>query len=338
MGWPALMSTEAEAADYYQLHPDRILDAIESVGLFPESGLLALNSYENRVYQFRDDEQQRWVVKFYRPQRWPDEAIIEEHSFCQTLHDNELPIVIPHAIDGKTLHYYDGYRFSLYPSQGGRHDDLNPEKLRQMGRLLGQLHRIGEAESYQHRPELNPTTFGAQSLRQLKSCPQIPPHIEQAYLAVAEQVVEQVDAIWSDIRPQPLVRLHGDCHSGNILWVDDQPCLLDFDDSRMGPAVQDIWMFLSGDVEETRQQLELLQEGYQTFNRFPQSHLRLIEPLRALRMLHHTAWIAKRWEDPAFPQAFGWFDSAGYWETQVNGLKEQLSILQQPCPYIDEWW
>lgn len=321
----------AEATfDFHALSPDLILEAIESVGIFPETGLLALNSYENRVYQFRCDQGKRYVVKFYRPQRWSDEQIQEEHDFAIELANEEVPIALPLMHNGQTLHHFQGYRFALFPSIGGRAFEVdNLDQLEAVGRFIGRIHQYGSKQSFSHRESLTVDTLGTQSLHFLQQWAQVPTGIETPFFTVCEQVLDKVQQVWGKARFQTL-RLHGDLHPGNILWTADGPSFVDLDDAKQGPAIQDIWMMLTGDKMQQRIQLETLVEGYEEFATFRAQELSLIEPLRALRMLHYNAWLAKRWQDPAFVMHFPWFGDIKYWEQQTLAFKEQLGALDEP--------
>lgn len=309
------------------LNPDLILDAIESLDLRVNSGLLPLNSYENRVYQFVLDSGQRLVVKFYRPQRWSQAQIQEEHDFAFQLADAEIPLVAPLRIQGQSLHYYQGYAFALFESVGGRQFEVdNLEQLEWVGRFIGRMHRVSQAQAFTHRPTMSCDSYLHTPAQQLKQSELVTPALQQAFFTVLEHVVELAAQHY---QPHTLIRLHGDCHPGNILWRDG-PSYVDLDDCRTGPAIQDIWMLLSGDRPQQRLQLDILAEAYSEFADFPHQQLTLIEPLRAMRMVHYMGWLAQRWQDPAFPQAFPWFASDKYWEQQILALKEQLATLQEP--------
>jgi Ser/Thr protein kinase RdoA (MazF antagonist) len=316
--------------DYQALTPDMILDAIESVGVFPETGLLALNSYENRVYQFRCDRKRRYVVKFYRPERWSDAQIQEEHDYECELAGAEIPIAVPERLDGRTLHQYKGFRFALFPSIGGRAFEVdNLEQLEAVGRFIGRIHQYGAREDFKHREPLTPELLGEEPLAWLKQSGHVPESLKEAFFTVAEQVLAKAKAIW-DRHSFANMRLHGDLHPGNILWTPDGPGFVDLDDARSGPAVQDLWMMLTGDRQQQLLQLEVLLEAYEEFCEFDNRQLVLIEPLRALRMLHYNAWISRRWDDPAFPMHFPWFAESKYWEQQILSFKEQLGALDEP--------
>ncbi|MFM2481483.1 serine/threonine protein kinase [Celerinatantimonas sp. YJH-8] len=311
--------------NFSNLYPERLLDALESVHLYADSGLLALNSYENRVYQFHADDGNRYVVKFYRPQRWSDAQILEEHQFCFELIEAELPVVAPLKFEGESLLAFDDLRFAVFPSAGGRNFEVdNLDQLAQLGQYMGRIHQLAAGKKFQYRPEITLHDYVDLPLTELQQW--LPESLQTPFFTIAQQVAEQVR---QQYRPQQSIRLHGDCHPGNILWRDG-PILVDLDDARSGPVVQDLWMLLNGDQNEQRLQLETLLEGYEDFCHFPTEQLRLIEPLRAMRMIHYMGWLAKRWEDSAFQRAFPWFNSQQYWENQILSLKEQLAALQEP--------
>lgn len=320
--------TKALEDSYETLTPDLIIDAIEEQGYLSDLRVLALNSYENRVYQVGIEEQLPVIAKFYRPGRWTDEQIIEEHEFTQQLIDNDIP-VIP-AIrnkQGNSLFYSGGYRFSLYERKGGRAPELSDhEHLYQLGRYIGRIHATGASSAYQHRPTISTEEFLTKPYEYLLKSAFIPSYLMPAYTSLMEDLIEQVLTQYNGVEFST-IRLHGDCHVGNILWKDDGPQFLDFDDSRMGPAVQDIWMLLSGSEDEQRLQLQEILEGYEEFYEFNKAEISLIESLRTMRLVHYAAWIAHRWTDPAFPMAFPWFGEPRYWEQHILELREQLSNL-----------
>ena len=312
------------------LKPDLILDAVESLGLRTDGRLLALNSYENRVYQVGIEDAAPVVAKFYRPQRWSDAAILEEHAFCTALTEAELPAVPPLAFAGKSLHEHAGFRFSLFPRRGGRLIAIDDAEHRcWIGRLLARLHGVGSTRRFEHRPTLTVADFGEASAAFLLEHHVIPAHIEDAYRSLSRDLLQAVEQIMTGIQPA-LLRIHGDCHAGNILWTDDGPHFVDFDDARMGPAMQDLWMLLSGERGEQERQLAEVLEGYEQFRPFDYTEIGLIEVLRTLRLMHYEAWVARRWDDPAFPQAFPWFDTPRHWEDHVLALREQLALLHEP--------
>lgn len=314
---------------FAQLQPEILLDALQSYRIQPESGLLALNSYENRVYQFRAEDQQRYVVKFYRPERWTAAQISEEHQFCRDLQQAGLDIIAPLQFDGQSLLQYQHYAFAVFPSKGGRAFSAEQdEHWEQLGNLLGQIHQTGAGQSFRHRPLLNITTDLQQAIPELLSSPLLPVSLHDAFAVVTAELLQTIRQLRL---PEPTsIRLHGDCHAGNIL-ADQRLFLLDFDDCLQGPAVQDWWMLLSGDEMEQRIQLEILAEQYQNFTDFNQSELALIEPLRCRRQILFMQWLAKRWPDPAFPLHFPWFATEDYWQQQLAQLKLQQQRLQLPA-------
>ena len=315
---------------YEQLTPDCILDALESVGFKPTGSLLALNSYENRVYQASLEDDSFVIAKFYRPHRWSDAAILEEHEFSNELVQQEIPIVAPLSLNDKTLFEFDGFRFAVFPRQGGRTPELEQEEtLIQLGRVLGRMHSVGATKPFTDRPKLTVQSFGVDSLNFLLDNDIVSPEVRANYQQAAEESLQLISDRYEAILPRN-IRLHGDCHPGNLLWRDDAPHFVDLDDCRMGPAVQDLWMLLSGTNDEMSIQFRLILEGYETFFEFDPAELALIESLRTLRILHYSAWLARRWDDPAFPQHFPWFNSPRYWEDQMLTLREQVERLQTP--------
>ncbi|MCC6202191.1 MAG: serine/threonine protein kinase [Gammaproteobacteria bacterium] len=313
------------------LLPDTILDAISSIDLVCDGRLLALNSYENRVYQIGIDDSLPLIAKFYRNGRWSDDAILEEHAFTQELLDNEIPVLAPIALHGVTLHRYQEFRFALYRRQGGRTPELGDTSILQMiGRYLGRMHAVGAVRGFRHRPALDLVSFGEQPRQYLLDHGWLPPALAEVWRSVVDQALVEVRACFARAGTYQPIRLHGDCHAGNLLWSDAGPHFVDFDDARMGPAVQDLWLLLSGDRVEQTVQLGAVLDGYETFHEFEPRELHLIEALRTLRLLHHAAWLAARWSDPAFPPAFPWFASARFWEQQILELREQIALMQEP--------
>ena len=312
---------------FSELTPDLILDALEAVDIWPDTGLLALNSYENRVYQFAA-EGRRFVVKFYRPQRWSSEQILEEHAFILQLAEADIPVVPPLALQGQTLREHQGLRFALFPSIGGRAlESDQDEHLFQLGRQIGRLHMVGKASAFVSRPYLFDQQALAAAVATLQDCLLIPSAIKAPFMTILQHVVARLQSL--DLTKYTQIRLHGDCHVGNLLWRDESLTLVDFDDCRQGPAIQDLWMMLSGDRANQLTQLDILIEGYEEFATFDHKELNLIEPLRAWRIIQYMAWLAKRWTDPAFPRSFSWFAEESYWERQVLVLKEQLADLNE---------
>ena len=315
---------------YAALQPEQILEALETLQFRCDGRFLALNSYENRVYQIGIENDSPVVVKFYRPGRWSDQAIIEEHEFSIELHESDLPVVTPLIIGGRSLHTSGPFRFSVYPSRGGRAPDLdNFAFQKQLGRFVARLHLVGGTKMFRHRPDIDIDSYGIQSHEYLLQNGFIPPDLQRAYDSVAAEVLAGVEACFERAGEFRVLRLHGDFHPGNVLADGERLHVVDLDDTRHGPAVQDLWMFLSGDQAEQLPQLEALLEGYEEFHRFDARELHLIEALRSLRLMHYSAWIARRWEDPAFQTAFPWFDSQRYWEEHVLALREQIALMQE---------
>lgn len=319
---------------FADLTPDRILDALESVGLSPDGRQLALNSYENRVYQVWMEDDAPLIVKFYRPQRWSDAAILEEHRFVAELAEREIPAVPALSLDGHTLHRFGEFRFSLFPRQGGRAPELSdPRALEWLGRFLGRIHAVGAIEPYRERPALDIETFGTEPRNWLAESGFIPAELRSVWLGTADMALAGVRHCFDRAGTVARLRIHGDCHMGNVLWLDrgeaQGPHFVDFDDSRMGPAVQDLWMLLSGDREEMQRQLGHVLTGYEDFCAFNPRETHLIEALRTLRLIHYSAWIARRWDDPAFPAAFPWFESPRYWQDRILELREQIALMDE---------
>ncbi|MEH0761673.1 serine/threonine protein kinase [Vibrio sp. 16] len=324
------------AFNFDALTPDFMWYALESIGIRAESGFLALNSYENRVYQFTDEERQRYVVKFYRPERWSQAQIQEEHDFTLELIESEIPVAPPVIINGQSLHQYQGYLFALFASVGGRQFEVdNLEQLEGVGRFLGRIHKVGAKQSFEHRPSISLEEYLYQPRTLLQNSQFIPMHLENAFFNDLDLLIKTLEQHWTT--PSSQIRLHGDCHPGNILWRDG-PMFVDLDDARNGPAIQDLWMLLNGERADKLMQLDILLEAYQEFSDFDSNQLKLIEPLRGLRMVHYMAWLAKRWQDPAFPLAFPWFDDPKYWESQVLAFKEQISALNEPPLSLMPQW
>lgn len=318
---------------FAELVPDLILKAVESSGLWCSGHILALNSYENRVYQVGIEEELPVIVKFYRPERWSEAQILEEHRFALSLQDAELPVVAPTIINGQTLHRYEKFLFAVYPRRGGRAPDLsNPDQLLILGRTLGRIHQIGQIEPFVARPVLDIESFGHQSVEFLTE-QFVPDSLRPAYSSLCSDLLTQIEEVWQR-HPWRFIRTHGDCHVGNMLWRDETPFFVDFDDARMAPSVQDLWMLTSGERHEQTAQLSEIIEGYQEFADFDFAELQLIESLRTLRMMNYSAWIGRRWDDPAFPQSFSWFNSPRYWGEHILQLREQLSALQQPAIHL----
>lgn len=321
--------------DFHDLTPDCMLDALAQVGLMGDGRLLALSSYENRVVRFhleRElDHADSVVVKFYRPARWCDAAIQEEHDFARALQADEVPVIAPLVFNGSTLHHHQGFAFSVSPWCGGRRPELEDvEVLEWIGRLMARLHRVGAQAPFAQRPAITPETYGDASRDTLLHDQHLPLEIERSWLQAFELAMQGVRAAW-EATPHTCLRLHGDCHPGNILWTPEQgPHFVDLDDARSGPAVQDLWMLLSGDRAQQTQQLAFVLDGYEQLRDFDRRELALIEPLRTLRLIHYSAWLARRQCDPAFQQNFPWFGTLAYWQEQVRTLHEQIEAMQAP--------
>ncbi|MFP5392535.1 MAG: serine/threonine protein kinase [Gammaproteobacteria bacterium] len=313
------------------LGPDCVLDALDSVGLRGDGRLLALNSYENRVYQVGMEEGPPVVAKFYRPERWSDAAILEEHAFVADLAEREIPAVPALVIDGATLHHFAGYRFAVFPRRGGRAPELgDPATLEWIGRFIGRIHAVGAVQPFAHRPTLDLDSFGVVPRDWLLAHDFLPPELRAPYTSIVDQAIAGVRRCHERAGDTPLLRLHGDCHGGNVLWTDAGPHFVDFDDSRMGPAIQDLWMMLSGERHEMVRQLGDILAGYEDFCEFDPRQLHLVEALRTLRLIHYSAWLARRWDDPAFPAAFPWFNTQRYWQDRILELREQVALMDEP--------
>jgi Ser/Thr protein kinase RdoA (MazF antagonist) len=341
-------------APFADLTPDAVLNAIDAVGFATTGTLLALNSYENRVFQVGVDDPQRFVVaKFYRPGRWTDAQVLEEHVFTQELAEAEVPAVPPLAIGGRTLHRgapptavagepapgtgqpHPGYRFAVYPRRGGRAPEIEDRNVREwLGRFIGRIHAVGGRQPFAHRPALDVENFGDEPRAWLLESRWLPHELRDVYAGVSAQALDEVRRCYERAGAVRTIRLHGDVHVGNVLWTDSGsqpgPHFVDFDDARTGPAVQDLWMLLSGSREDRQAQLADLLAGYEDFAEFDRRELLIVEALRTLRLIHYSAWIARRWDDPAFPAAFPWFDTPRYWEQKILELREQVAAMGEP--------
>lgn len=328
------------------LTPDRVLDALQAVGLRGDGRLTALSSYENRVYQVQLEDGTAVVAKFYRPQRWSDAQIEEEHAFSRELMAAEIPVIGPLLLEGKSLHHFDGFAFSVSPRRGGRAPELDDgEVLEWIGRFLARIHTVGAQQPFVARPVLDVATFAIEPRDWLLANERIPLDVQSAWERRAREAIDVmaacpvIGAVLAAPGADPIrrIRLHGDCHPGNILWTPADapaaagpgPHFVDLDDARSGPAVQDLWMLLSGDRAQRSRQLGALVDGYEQFREFDRRELALIEPLRTLRLMHYSAWLARRWDDPIFPINFPWFGSSDYWKGQVLMLEEQLEAMQE---------
>ncbi len=322
---------------YEGLTPDAVLDALESIGLRGDGRLFALNSYENRVYQIGLEDDSTVVAKFYRPDRWTDAQILEDHGFSLELSDREIPVVSPLKIEDHTLHQFSGFRFAVFPRRGGRTPELEDEKVVEwIGRFLGRIHAVGASVPFRERPALNAETFGTEPRDWLLGSGLIPADLQEVWSGVTAEALNRATRAFEETAPKE-IRLHGDCHVGNILWTErgnraealSGPHFVDLDDARNGPAAQDLWMLLAGDRETATKQLKALLDGYERFHEFDRNQLLLIEPLRTLRLLHYSYWLARRWEDPAFPAAFPWFGTQRYWQDRILELREQTSAMDE---------
>jgi len=325
-------SVSTSSHPFETLTPDFILDAIEAQGFLSDGRILALNSYENRVYQVGIEGEVPIIAKFYRPSRWSDAQILEEHQFCYELEEQELSVVTPlKNSQGDSLLNYQEFRLALFPRRGGRAPDLdNPDHLYQLGNTLGRMHQVGAAKPFIERPALDLASFGYNSI-ELIARDFMPASLREAYLSLTSDLMQKIEEAFQRFDDIKSIRVHGDCHGGNLLWRDDLAHFVDFDDARMAPAMQDLWMLLSENERHQRElQLAEVLAGYQEFADFDPRELHLVEPLRTLRMLHYSAWLARRWEDPAFPLSFPWFNTERYWGEHILQLREQLSALQEP--------
>jgi Ser/Thr protein kinase RdoA (MazF antagonist) len=329
---------QAQAPPYAALTPDVVLNSVDAVGLRTTGTLLALNSYENRVFQLGvegEGERTGYVVaKFYRPARWSDAQILEEHAFVADLAAREVPAVPALVLGGSTLHHAEGYRFSVFPRQGGRVPNLDDDDvLEWIGRFIGRIHAAGGVQPYRARPRLDVETFGVEPRAFLLAGDWLPPELRTVYSGVSQQALDGVRRAFDRAGEVRQLRLHGDVHEGNVLWTDGAsgtgPHFVDFDDSRMGPAVQDLWMLLGRERDEQLQRLAALVAGYEDFAEFNRRDLHLVEALRTLRLIHYSAWIAGRWTDPAFPAAFPWFGTQRYWEERILELREQVAAMDE---------
>lgn len=321
---------ESSEHPFSNLNPDCVIDAIESTGLISDLRIYPLNSYENRVYQIGIEDSVPLIAKFYRPERWSDEQIAEEHRFAFELYEQEIPVVPPmRNLEGKSLYRHNGFRFSLYERKGGHAPELSDlDSLLTLGRLIGRIHAVGAQTAFTQRPSLNVQNFGEESVEFILTN-MIPNELRPAYESLSRDLLEKIKHIVTEF-PAENIRVHGDCHIGNILWRDDAPHFVDLDDARSAPAAQDIWMFLSGDRQQQTTQLAELLDGYQEFYDFNLREIHLFEALRTLRLMHHSAWLARRWQDPAFPRSFPWFNTMKYWSEHILSLREQLAALDEP--------
>jgi len=330
------MTDQQATLAFAQLSPDQVLNNIETLGYQCDGRLLALNSYENRVYRVGLDSGEQVVAKFYRPHRWTDDAILEEHSFTLNLAEAELPVVPPLSIDGQTLLYSGAFRMAIFANRGGRALDLEDfEQLEQMGRFMGRMHQVSRTQKFKHRPILDVNTFGWNAREYILEHNFIPQDLQDAYSSLTEQLLNEAQHCYARAGDLNLIRCHGDCYPSNVLWTDAGPHIVDFDDARMAPAVQDLWMFLSGDRADQTASLDAVLAGYTEFSDFDARELHLVEALRTLRLIHYFGWLAKRWSDPAFKRAFPWFNTQQCWEDHILSLREQAALLhEQPLVWM----
>lgn len=326
--------TDSTSPPFAGLTPETLLSAVESTGLRCDGRLLALNSFENRVFQLGLDDGGFIVTKFYRPERWSDAQILEEHGFAAELLQDEVPVVAPMVLAGRTLHQHGGFRFAVYPRQGGRAPEFdNPEHLAWLGRFLARIHVVGARADFCARPDLDVINYGDEPRDWLVDHAQLPSGLENVYFDLLDQALNTAEACFDRVGEVRYLRLHGDCHAGNVLWTEHGPHFVDLDDARQGPAVQDLWMLVSGDQAAMSAQMRRVLAGYRQFRDLDVRELDLIEGLRTLRLIHYTAWLARRWHDPAFPAAFPWFGTARYWQERILELREQIALMDSPEPW-----
>ena len=330
----AKTATTSPNTPFASLTPDTMLDALESIGLRPDGRLLVLNSYENRVYQIGMEAGAPFVVKFYRAGRWSDAAILEEHAFSTELAGRELPVVAPLVFNDATLHRHGELRFAVFPRQGGRSPEFDyGQNLEWMGRFIGRIHAVGALKPFVARPAISVENFGEKPRDFLRKGKFLPPELADVYFGVVDQALEGVRRCYERAGRVSMLRLHGDCHAGNVLWVEGEgggPFFVDFDDACMGPAIQDLWMLLSGERTDQGRQLVDVLAGYEDFHEFDPSELHIVEALRTLRLIHYAGWLARRWDDPAFPVAFPWFNTQRYWQDRILELREQIALMDEP--------
>jgi Ser/Thr protein kinase RdoA (MazF antagonist) len=315
---------------YDRLTPDMVIDAVESVGYLCDARLLALNSYENRVYQVGIEDSAPLIAKFYRPERWSEAQIREEHSFSLELQDAEISVVAPLVDDsGDSLHSFEGFKFALFPRRGGYPPELdNLDNMLVLGRTVGRIHAVGRAGHFTERVQISVEHMLTRN-REFLLDGFIPQALIPAYETLTADLQQSVSTIYAEVQPDDLIRVHGDCHVGNILWRDDTAHFVDLDDCCTAPAVQDLWMFLNGERHDRQLQLSELVEGYSEFCDFDPRQIRWVEALRTMRLIHYAGWLARRWEDPAFPRSFTWFNTERYWADHILELREQMSAMQE---------
>ena len=321
---------------YSRLTPDVVLNALDSTGLRCDGRLYPLNSYENRVYQVGVEDGTQVVAKFYRPARWSDAQILEEHDFATELDANEIPVVAPQRFAGKSLLAFEGFRFAVFPRRGGRAPELeDANTLEWLGRFIGRIHAVGGAKPFTHRPRLDIESFGDEPRAFLLASGLVPEDLLDAWKQATDLALQGVRHAFTRAGDVRYLRVHGDCHASNVLWTPATgnapggPHFVDLDDARMAPAMQDLWMLVSGDRDSMGEQLGHLLKGYEDFSEFDDRELHLLEALRTLRLIHYSAWLARRWDDPAFPITFPWFNTPRYWQDRVLELREQIAAMQE---------
>ena len=323
------------------LSPEAVLDAVESVGLDVDTRLFALNSYENRVYRIglatplavldASRAADSVVIKFYRAGRWSDAQIIEEHALGLELAAAELPVAAPLRLGGRTLHRHAGFRFAVFETRRGGAPDLDVPGAREvLGRTLGRIHAVAGTGRFEHRLHLDHGGFGASAVAEVLRMRLMEPPLDRQYRDVADEAIGAIRTTFDGCGDVRQLRLHGDCHLGNLLWDARGPVFVDLDDCLTGPAVQDLWMLVAGDARQQQREWAALIEGYEQFASFDFREVALIEALRTLRMIRHAAWLAARWTDPAFPRAFPWFAERRFWESHITDLREQLAAMDDP--------
>ncbi len=326
---------DSQTEFFYNLTPETTLNAVERLGYQVTGRVLTLNSMENRVYEIEiinEDSQSPSdnfvIAKFYRPGRWSQDQILEEHQFLFDLQADDISVITPFKIDGKSLFLDEKTNLSycLFPKRGGRiPQEMTDEQLEVTGRMLARLHNTGSTKPAEHRLRIHPESFGRQNLQWLLDNKIIPPHLEESYKSRVYEICDLSEKLFEG---QESIRIHGDCHWGNMILRDEELYFIDFDDMLMGPPVQDIWLVVPGTDQESIIRRNLLLEAYESMRHFRRDSLKLIEPLRALRYIHFTAWIARRWEDPSFQNAFPHFSENNYWDIQINDLNTQLIAIR----------
>jgi len=321
------MTETATGHPYDPLTPELVIEAVEAQGHLCDMRLLALNSYENRVYQVGIEDKEPVIAKFYRPQRWSREQIQEEHDFSHELVDADISVVAPQRdSNGDSLHEYGGFMYALFQRRGGHPPELdNLDNLLVLGRTVGRIHAVGKASEFKYRQDISLQRMAIDSY-QFLSENIVPASLRTPYVTLAEDLVGRIQQHYL---PGKQIRCHGDCHVGNILWRDNTAHFVDLDDCVTAPAIQDLWMFLNGDRQQQLLQLSEIIEGYDEFSEFDPAELSLIESMRTMRIMHYAAWLGRRWSDPAFPRSFPWFGEERFWADHILELREQLAALDE---------